>query len=231
MFPARLDGRTDRRVRRRQLRERRGRRPVRAPGSLCGYTGNYGGSRTGSRPAGAGTVTVRVPRSPAHNMANCSSRAQHGRPSPVSRVRSKPKSERPSTPPAPLKRGVAACAWTRSNQTAGSTCWRTRWSRWSVGRCGDAPQVRYGDGCGMAGRDTRRDRDGERSAEARWSLAAGVRLAEAETRLAIPCFEALPAEAGIAECGQVVEQGDGPVGFLGRAVVVLGVFDVDAVEQ
>jgi len=42
-------------------------------------------------------------------------------------------------------------------------------------------------------------------------------------------FEALPAQAGVAECGQVVEQGDGLI--LARAGFVLAVVVLDAVEQ
>ena len=42
---------------------------------------------------------------------------------------------------------------------------------------------------------------------------------------------ALPAQAGIAECGQLVEQGDGLTEVPARAVVVLGVVGLRAVEQ
>ena len=42
---------------------------------------------------------------------------------------------------------------------------------------------------------------------------------------------ALPSQAGIAECGQLVEQGDGLTEVLARAVVVLGVVGLGAVEQ
>ena len=40
---------------------------------------------------------------------------------------------------------------------------------------------------------------------------------------------ALPAQAGIAECGQLVEQGDGLAEVLARAVVVLGVVGLGVV--
>ena len=42
---------------------------------------------------------------------------------------------------------------------------------------------------------------------------------------------ALPAQAGIAECRQVVEQGDGVVVVVARAGVVLGADGLGAVEQ
>ena len=43
-------------------------------------------------------------------------------------------------------------------------------------------------------------------------------------------LRALPAQAGIAECGQLVEQGDGLAEVVVRAVVVLGVVGLGAVE-
>ena len=65
-------------------------------------------------------------------------------------------------------------------------------------------------------------------------MIAGVVVARARRGVVLRpdrWFGALPAQTGIAECGQFVEQGDGLAEVFARAVVVLGVVGIGAVEQ
>ena len=80
------------------------------------------------------------------------------------------------------------------------------------------------DGCGRVARWRGRGRRQDTG------LGEGARLESALTAAAL-ASSALPAQAGIAECRQVVEHGNGVAGVVARASVVLGAVDLGAVEQ